>query len=88
MPRLAHGELDAVRPEVLVLLGATAAQGLLGRPFRVTKSRGVPIEDTGLAQVVLATVHPSSILRERDADAREAARRRFVDDLRVAGSLV
>jgi uracil-DNA glycosylase len=82
------GELDAVSPDVLVLLGATAAQALLGRSFRVTKSRGVPIEDTGLARVVLATVHPSSVLRERDADAREEARRRFADDLRVAGSLL
>jgi uracil-DNA glycosylase len=57
------GELGAIRPEVLVLLGATAAQGLLGRSFRVTRSRGVPIEDTGLARYAIATVHPSSILR-------------------------
>jgi DNA polymerase len=81
-------ELEAVRPDVLVLLGATAAQALLGRSFRVTRSRGVPIEETGLADVVLATVHPSSILRERDAEAREQARGRFVDDLRLAASLV
>jgi uracil-DNA glycosylase len=82
------GELDAVRPEVIVLLGATAAQGLLGRSFRVTRSRGVPIEDTVFAPYAVATVHPSSILRERDADARRTAERRFVDDLRVAAELL
>jgi DNA polymerase len=82
------GELAAVEPRVLVLLGATAAQGLLGRSFRVTQSRGVPLEDTGLAPHVLATVHPSSILRERDDDARHAARGAFVDDLRAAAALL
>jgi DNA polymerase len=82
------GELEAVRPDVLVLLGATAAQGLLGRSFRVTKSRGVPLEDTGLARVVVATVHPSSILRERDAEARHTAKAQFVADLRAAAALL
>jgi DNA polymerase len=81
-------ELEAVSPEVLVLLGATAAQALLGRSFRVTRSRGVPIEDTDLAPHVLATVHPSSILRERDGDARHAAQSLFVEDLRVAATLL
>jgi len=79
-------ELDVVEPEVLVLLGATAAQGLLGRDFRVTKQRGVPVE-SAIAPLVVATVHPSSILRapdERRADERAA----FVADLRsVAGRL-
>jgi uracil-DNA glycosylase family protein len=82
------GELDAVRPDVLVLLGATAAQGLLGSSFRVTQRRGEPIGDTGLARAVLATVHPSSILRERDSEARHEAERRFVDDLRAAATLL
>jgi uracil-DNA glycosylase len=82
------GELDAVRPDVLVLLGATAAQGLLGSSFRVTQRRGEPIGDTGLARAVLATVHPSSILRERDTEARHEAERRFVDDLRAAATLL
>src|SRR5206468_10297598 len=55
-------ELEAVKPRVLVCLGATAAQGLLGRDFRVSRQRGVPVE-SDLAEHVLATVHPSSILR-------------------------
>jgi DNA polymerase len=80
--------LDAVEPRVLVLLGATAAQSLLGRSFRVTQSRGVPIEDSDLAPYTLATVHPSSILREREAEARRAAEARFVDDLRAAAALI
>jgi len=80
-------ELVVVEPEALVLLGATAAQGLLGRDFRVTRQRGAPVE-SALAPLVVATVHPSSILRapdERRADERTA----FVADLRgVAERLV
>jgi DNA polymerase len=75
------GELAAVRPELIVCLGATAAQALLGRSFRVTKQRGqlLPfLAPTG----VLATVHPSSILRAPDADARRRAFDDFVADLR------
>jgi uracil-DNA glycosylase family protein len=71
-------ELEVVRPRVLVCLGATAAQALLGRQFRVTKQRGVPV-DSPLAEVVLATIHPSAILRAEDRDAEYAG---FVDDLR------
>jgi uracil-DNA glycosylase len=71
-------ELELVHPRVLVCLGATAAQALLGREFRVTKQRGVPI-DSPLAEVVLATIHPSAILRAQDRDAEYAG---FVDDLR------
>jgi DNA polymerase len=82
------GELEAVRPDVLVLLGATAAQSLLGRTFRVTQSRGEPIEDTGLARYAVATLHPSAVLRERDDDARHAARQLLVGDLRAAASLL
>jgi DNA polymerase len=74
-------ELAVVRPTALVLLGATAAQGLLGRNFRVTKQRGVPLESE-LAPLVLATVHPSSILRAPD-DSRALERAAFADDLRV-----
>jgi DNA polymerase len=76
-----EAELDVVRPEALVLLGATAAQGLLGKQFRVTKHRGEPLEST-LAPVVVATVHPSSILRAPD-DRRPAERAAFVADLHV-----
>jgi len=82
------GELEHVRPEVLVLLGATAAQSLLGRAFRVTQTRGVPLEETGFARYAIATVHPSSILRERDDEARRAARGLFVADLRAAAKLL
>ena len=82
------GELDAVRPDVLVLLGATASQALLGRSFRVTKQRGETIEETGLAPFVVATIHPSAVLRERDDDARAQARAGFVRDLAVVRELL
>jgi uracil-DNA glycosylase len=82
------GELDAIRPDVMVLLGATAAQALLGRAFRVTKQRGEPLEDTGFAPFVVATVHPASVLRERDDDARAQARAGFVRDLEVVRALL
>jgi uracil-DNA glycosylase len=82
------GELAAVRPDVLVLLGATAAQALLGRSFRVTKQRGEPLEETGLAPYVVATVHPASVLRERDDEARAEARAGFVRDLEVVRALL
>ncbi len=75
-------ELAVVRPAVLVCLGATAAQALLGRQFRVTKQRGEPLA-SDLAPVVLATIHPSAILR-MDAAEREAEHAAFVADLRVA----
>ena len=71
-------ELTLVNPKVLVCLGATAAQALIGRQFRVSKDRGVPVE-SNLAPVVMATVHPSSILR---SDDREAEMTMFVEDLR------
>jgi DNA polymerase len=74
-------ELGVVRPRVLVCLGSTAAQALLGRQFRVTQQRGVPVE-SDLAEVVLATVHPSSILRAPDEEARKIAYAEFVEDLR------
>ena len=80
-------ELAVVKPKVVVALGATAAQALLGRGFRVTKERGVPVE-SDLAPHVLATVHPSSILRqETDADRAEAMRE-FVADLKVVAKLL
>jgi uracil-DNA glycosylase len=73
-------ELAVVRPTALVLLGATAAQALLGRTFRVTKQRGEPVESE-LAPLVVATIHPSAILRAPDED-RAAERAAFVADLR------
>jgi DNA polymerase len=79
-----EAELEVVRPSVLVCLGATSAQALLGRDFRVTKQRGVPVE-SDLASTVIATIHPSAILR---SDDRERELRGFVEDLRlVAGFL-
>jgi uracil-DNA glycosylase family protein len=77
-----EGEIRALRPSVLVCLGATAAQALLGAQFRVTAQRGVWIA-SNLAANVLATVHPSSILRERDDKRRHEEFERFVADLRL-----
>lgn len=74
-------ELAAVRPDIVVLLGATAAKALLGAGFRVTRQRGQFVESP-LAPRVLATVHPSSILRAGD-DERDAALQGLVDDLTV-----
>jgi uracil-DNA glycosylase family protein len=81
-----EAELAVVRPQVLVCLGATAAQALLGRDFRVTRQRGELVESE-LAPNALATVHPSSILRADDAE-REAEYAAFVDDLRVVAGLL
>ena len=81
-----EAELDVVEPRVLVCLGATAAQALLGRDFRVSRQRGEPV-DSDLAEHVLATVHPSSILRA-DEDRRELEYRAFVDDLRNIAQFV
>jgi DNA polymerase len=76
-----EAEIALVKPEVIVALGATAAQALLGPKFRVTKQRGQFIELT-LAPYVMATVHPSSILRAPDDETRRLEYRRFVDDLK------
>jgi uracil-DNA glycosylase len=81
-----EAEIAVVRPRVLVCLGATAAQALLGRDFRVTRERGRPVE-TELAPHALATIHPSAILRSDAAD-RDAEFELFVDDLRVAAGLL
>ena len=81
-----EAELAVVQPRVLVLLGATAAQSLLGRQFRVTQNRRKLIE-SDLAEAVTATIHPSAILRG-DPELREAELAAFVDDLRFVASLV
>ena len=81
-----EGELAAVEPRVLVCLGATAAQALLGRHFRVTRERGKPVE-SDLAEHVLATIHPSAILRG-DPESREQEYAAFVRDLKVAAKLL
>jgi uracil-DNA glycosylase family protein len=77
-------ELDAVKPDVLVCMGATASQALLGKQFRVTKERGRPLE-SDLAPHVLATIHPSAVLRADDRDAEFAG---LVNDLKVVASLL
>jgi uracil-DNA glycosylase family protein len=74
-------EIDLVGPTVLVCLGATAAQALLGRDFRVTRQRGEWV-DSDLAPFVTATVHPSSILRAPDEESRREEMRAFVRDLK------
>jgi DNA polymerase len=76
-------EIKLVKPELVVCLGATAAQALLGRAFRVTQQRGILL-DAPFAKKAMATVHPSSILRAPDEEARRAETLRFIADLRNA----
>lgn len=80
-------ELALIRPRALVLLGATAAQAVLGPSFRVTEQRGRPVPSE-LAPIVVATVHPASILRAADDAERERAYASFVDDLRSVKRLL
>ena len=80
-------ELAVVQPEVLVCLGATAAQALLGPAFRVTRERGRDMA-TPFARHTVATVHPSSILRQATAEDRAREMAAFIADLRTAASLV
>jgi DNA polymerase len=80
-------EIEMARPDVVVLLGASAAQGLLGRDFRVSQQRGEWVR-SDIAPFVMATVHPSSILRTPDDESRHEEMRKFVADLKkVAGRL-
>jgi uracil-DNA glycosylase family protein len=80
-------EIAVVKPNVLVCLGATAAQTLLGKDFRVSKHRGELI-DSPLAPYVTATVHPSSILRARDEESRRAEMEALVNDLKRVKSWI
>jgi DNA polymerase len=82
-----ESEVELVQPDVLVLLGATAAQAVMGPKFRVTVDRGKPLT-SALAPTVIATVHPSSILRAPTPDDRHAAMSAFVSDLKVAAKVV
>jgi uracil-DNA glycosylase family protein len=79
-----EAELDAVRPDVLVCMGATASQALLGKQFRVTKERGRELE-SDLAPHVLATIHPSAVLRAEDRETEFAG---LVNDLKVVAGLL
>jgi len=74
-------EIAVVKPVALVCLGATAAQALLGKDFKVSQRRGEFVE-SGLAPLVLATVHPSSLLRAPDDETRRRETERFVEDLK------
>jgi DNA polymerase len=80
-------ELEVVKPKVVVCLGSSAAQALLGRQFRVTRERGRFL-DSPLADYVLATVHPSSILRAPDDESRHEAHRLFVQDLKKVAAVL
>jgi uracil-DNA glycosylase family protein len=78
-------EIALVKPRVLVCLGATAAQALLGKTFKVSRQRGEFVRSP-LAPVVTATIHPSSILRAPDEETRREEMRRFIADLRKAAA--
>lgn len=80
-----QAELKLVQPRVLVCLGATAAQAIIGRDFRITKSRGQLVETSSCAATI-ATYHPSAVLRGYDAEARDRTRQALVEDLRLARS--
>jgi uracil-DNA glycosylase len=75
-------ELAQVKPEALIVLGATAAKALFGNSFRITRERG-RLLDSELAPLVAATIHPSAILRQRDDAERAAERNAFAEDLRL-----
>jgi uracil-DNA glycosylase len=79
-------ELDTVRPKLIVALGATAAQGLLGSGFRITKAHGKVQEVPGLPPVI-ATLHPSAILRAQTEEDRHSQMRVLVEDLRAAAKI-
>ncbi|HEV7475491.1 MAG TPA: uracil-DNA glycosylase family protein, partial [Pyrinomonadaceae bacterium] len=92
-----EAEIALVKPKVIVALGATAAQSLFGPKFRVTKQRGEFIESssfltderlTGKSILLMATVHPSSILRAPDDETRRLEHRRFVDDLKKLAAVI
>ena len=82
-----QAEIALIKPDVIVALGATAAQTLLGPKFRVTKERGKFLE-SNLAPYVMATVHPSSILRAPDDKTRRLELRRFIDDLKKLARVI
>jgi uracil-DNA glycosylase len=80
-------EIERIQPKLIICLGATAAQALLGRSFRVTQQRGKPIK-SDLAPNIVATVHPSSLYKIPDPDERHKAIRQFVADIKKAMRLV
>ena len=82
-----EAEIEVVKPRAIVALGATAAQALFGRAFRVSKDRGRFVE-SGLAPYALATVHPSALLRAPDEETRHREIRRFVEDLHQVAAIL
>ena len=82
-----QAELEVLKPKLLVCLGATAAQALLGKEFRVSKQRGQLI-DSDLVLNVMATVHPSSILRAPDDESRHSEMKLFVADLKKVAKVI
>jgi uracil-DNA glycosylase family protein len=82
-----EAEIEAVKPQIVVALGATAAQALFGRTFRVTRDRGKPIPSKW-APYAMATVHPSSLLRAPDEEAGHREMALFIEDLKKAAELL
>jgi DNA polymerase len=80
-----RAELEVIEPAIVVVMGATAAQALLGGSFRVTKERGHAIENTGLSKWLFATVHPASVLRAPDDEMRRLAKEDFIHDFELIG---
>lgn len=80
-------EIAVLRPQLIICLGATAAQALLGSAFRITRERGRPVE-SALAPHVIATFHPSAILRQPTAEGRQREMEAFIADLKVAARLI
>jgi len=81
-----NAEIVALKPEIIVCLGATAAQTLLGRDFRVTLHRGEFLQSS-IAPHVMATIHPSAILRAPDENSRQQQERQFLNDLKKIASI-
>ena len=82
-----RAELSVIAPDVLVLMGATAAQSIWGPEFRITKERGIVKRGPG-AKAIVATLHPSAVLRAPDAEARRDLFQTLVDDLRLVADLL
>jgi uracil-DNA glycosylase len=83
-----EAEVARLKPDVVVCLGATAAQAILGRSFKVTQQRGQLISGSAYAPTVIATVHPSSVLRAPDDETRHEEMRKFIDDLKVVARFI
>ena len=81
-------EQEIVRPDLLVALGATAAQAIIGRDFRITEQRGVVLPPVDGGPQILATFHPSAILRARTPEDRERMRAALVGDLSIAAEII